>query len=67
MHIPILREVLMNLRMVFDFFEDVFCEEMFIVGYVEYLDVVALDATKLSAKRWGTYYLRLPVMRSLRK
>ena len=46
MHIPILREVLMNLRMVFDFFEDVFGEEMLIVGYVEYPDIVTFDAIR---------------------
>ena len=67
MHIPFLREILVDLWMVLDFSENVFGEETLIVGHVEYLDVVALYATKLSAKRRGTYYLRLPVMRSLRK
>ena len=67
MDISLLGEILVNNGVVLDFCKDFLGEETLIVGYVEHLDIVALDATQLLRDNRGTYCLRLPAMRSLRK
>ena len=66
-HVAVLRQIVVDPGVLSCLLEDALDAEGLVVGHVEDLDLVALDATADLDRVKGTYYLRLPVTRSLRK
>ena len=66
-HVTIFRKVVVNKGDLPGSLEDASNAEILVLRSVEDLDVVALDATPTWLTNKDTYYLRLPVTRSLRK
>ena len=65
--VAVFRQVVEDARVLASCLEDVFDTELVVVWAVEVLDVFAFDTTTVESRGRSTYYLRLPVSRSLRK
>ena len=67
MHVAVFWKVVADLWNFSGLLKHAFNAEVLILRDVEVLDVIAFDTARLLETETGTYYLRLPITRSLRK
>ena len=65
--VAVFRQVVEDERVLASCLEDVLDAQLVILWAVEVLDVFAFDTSTAESRGRSTYYLRLPVSRSLRK